>query len=79
MKDGGSAFPIQGQRFTLGETTYEPSCPGMTLRDYFAAKAMQAIISGSMAYGKTLDARSGAITVTASYSISDAMLAEREK
>lgn len=31
--DGGPAFPI------------EPNSPGMSLRDYFAAKAMQAMLS----------------------------------
>lgn len=41
--DGGPAFPLEGERWAdplkpyLGTTTYD----GMTLRDYFAAKAMQ--------------------------------------
>jgi hypothetical protein len=48
---------------------------GMTLRDYFAAKAMQAIITGSLPHG-TLEYRDAA---TAGYRFADAMLAERDK
>ena len=40
-KDGGPAFPT-------------PFVPGMTLRDYFAAKAMQGLIAQSL--GTALDA-----------------------
>ena len=36
IDNGGSAFPIPGQ---------DMQSTGMTLRDYFAAKAMQALIS----------------------------------
>ena len=35
---GGPAFPMR-------DPTYETWIPGMTLRDYFAAKAMQGILS----------------------------------
>lgn len=37
IRDGGSAFPIEGRV----EAHYRRE-PGMTLRDYFAAKAMHA-------------------------------------
>ena len=37
-KDGGPAFPVS----ILGETIKDQE--GMTLRDYFAAKAMQSMI-----------------------------------
>lgn len=37
MKDGGPAFPAQHYDLAEGEH-------GMTLRDYFAAKAMQALV-----------------------------------
>ncbi|MFW5402504.1 hypothetical protein V2A85_22870, partial [Yersinia sp. 1252 StPb PI] len=41
------AFPfVPGE----GSSLYESE--GMTLRDYFAAKAMAAIISGSLAHGQ---------------------------
>lgn len=36
-KDGGNAFPFEG-------TVHLSSSKGMSLRDYFAAKAMQALI-----------------------------------
>jgi len=42
--DGGPAFPISDKvavRDNLGETQY---LYGMTLRDYFASKAMQALL-----------------------------------
>lgn len=41
--DGGSAFPNNGSNY---EEKY--SDPGMTLRDYFAAKAMQAMINNNL-------------------------------
>lgn len=40
IEDGGPAFPLQ----SIGPE-FEPGYAGMTLRDYFAAKAMQAMIS----------------------------------
>ena len=57
--NGGPAFPNQG---------YE----GLTIRDYFAAKAMQGIISSECNYGAFSDLASDA------YSIADAMLRARE-
>lgn len=61
INDGGPAFPTE---FT--------GYPGMTLRDYLAAKAMQGI-SANGAWGD-----SNSVAVKA-YQIADAMLAEREK
>ena len=63
INDGGPAFPI-------GSGDMRDPC-GMTLRDYFAAKAMQALII----HGWTM---MGAIADTA-YEQADAMLAERAK
>ena len=64
MKDDRSAFPIND------ETTNE----GLTLRDYFAAKAMQALLHDS-------DSFDGAwhIEATAAYEIADAMMEARKK
>lgn len=44
INDGGSAFPVQNlsQNQSTGETTVYEAFGGMSLRDYFAAKAMQA-------------------------------------
>lgn len=65
MKDGGPAFPdIRG----LGAN-------GMTLRDYFAAKAMEGQIARDE---EAAGARIKDISEYA-YRIADAMLAERDK
>lgn len=44
IKTGGPAFPTQEERYPDGLLS-EPATYGMTLRDYFAAKAMQAMLS----------------------------------
>lgn len=73
---GGPAFP----------TTHEEPAPynghnngikcvidqGMTLRDYFAAKAMQGLLSGDV-LGEDAD------IAGAAYEVADAMLAERNR
>ena len=62
-QDGGPAFPSQ---------FFDERAMGMTLRDYFAAKAMTAII-GEDRYGG-MD-----VTATYAYRMSDAMLKAREQ
>lgn len=64
-KDGGPAFP-QPQGLV------EPWAPGMSLRDYFAAKAMAAYILAR----NTSDDWSDADIAEFSYEAADAMLAE---
>lgn len=65
MKDtGGPAFPTDHNK-NVAE--------GMTLRDYFAAKAMQASRSRNSGYASWSDLAKDA------YEIADAMLAERNK
>ena len=68
--NGGPAFPLATSGY--GATPVN----GMTLRDYFAAKAMQGAIAGMAARGETAIYRecSGL-----AYDMADAMLAEREK
>jgi hypothetical protein len=67
MKDtGGPAFPHYGGAGWIG--------PGMTLRDYFAAKAMQSM----NARPDYADTPADAIALDA-YALADAMLAERNK
>lgn len=68
-KDGGPAFPFtptdrSGQ---IAETQ-----PGMSLRDYFAAKALQGMI------GTCTTEKAVANLVPACWLIADAMLAQRE-
>jgi len=63
------AFPFQHKDPTTGLTNIST---GMTLRDYFAAKAMQAIL-GDPDYSNPDDK-----LAAASYSIADAMLEARK-
>jgi len=67
---GGAAFP--GAEYNH---QFDKSFPydGMTLRDYFAAKAMQGIIAGT-----NVDITPKMIA-DLSYAVADAMLKEREK
>ena len=41
---GGPAFPVQGFSTRAGQGFQLVMADGMTLRDYFAAKAMQALM-----------------------------------
>lgn len=76
MNDGGPAFPLQsiGPEFSAGYC-------GMTLRDYFAARAMQAGISRWGGAGSMHDEGGIAHSMLAeqAYQIADAMLKAREK
>jgi hypothetical protein len=68
MKDtGGPAFPTT----TANYDNMDPHGEGMTLRDYFAAKAMQALLT-------RID-MSGSERARDAYIIADAMLAQRNK
>ena len=71
---GGPAFPaikiISGDNYNAPTKVYHG---GMTLRDYFAAKAMQSM-NGRQDY---LDAPASAIALDA-YALADAMLKARE-
>lgn len=66
--DGGPAFPtVDANR---GD---EVGTPGMTLRDYFAAKAMQGLLSDTeFDVGATS-------TAQIAFAIADAMIAESKK
>ncbi|EBQ7069265.1 hypothetical protein BKE85_23065 [Salmonella enterica] len=74
---GGPAFPNKESSGNGGSSL--DSC-GMTLRDYFAAKAMQAFITGAMSDGTPLRTMDGddKVAAKAAYIIADAMLKERE-
>jgi hypothetical protein len=77
MKDGGPAFPIHEIIDERNGNVTQYAHGGMTLRDYFAAKAMSSLISLSTC-GGGLNSE-GTWLVSASYKWADAMLAEREK
>ena len=73
IKDnGGPAFP---------ETCGDQIVPGMTLRDYFAAKALQGLIGRVWVDEKTGRVPDNVFDLwaEASYQVADAMLAERAK
>lgn len=71
--DGGQAFPSSSTAGGGGEY-YAAHMPGMTLRDYFAAKAMAAVITSPFPE-TSLPCE---IAETA-YLMADAMLKERAK
>ena len=72
-KDAGPAFPSTNEVQVGDFSTH--GHPGMTLRDYFAAKAMQALIS---VYAQDKDVFSDDIAGLA-YNQADEMLERREK
>lgn len=84
LDNGGYAFPIPNADFqTFAPSTveeYKRIQSGMTLRDYFAAKAMQALITGAMSGGAPMKTMQGddKVAAKAAYIIADAMLKERE-
>jgi len=73
MSTGGPAFPSKREH-----TTKE----GMTLRDYFAAKAMQGLIGcpdWRDGAGEDVGMDASDYTASAAYMMADAMLKAREK
>lgn len=76
INDGGPAFPVSGDVGNLEEWKH-----GISLRDYFAAKALPAVYSdyctSARALGFDEDWKTG-VAIDA-YAMADAMLAEREK
>lgn len=68
VNTGGPAFPLHNH----GAQTLGMHLSGMTLRDYFAAKAMQAILSNPEYIGED------AALADQSYNVADAMLKARE-
>lgn len=70
MSDGGSAFPS----LEIGQA-------GMSLRDWFAGKAMQALLSDPK-YLQAIKAQSlevDSFVANTAYEMADAMLGQREK
>ena len=65
IKDGGPAFPF------AAEYGHPASCGGMSLRDYFAAKALQGFVVNECLAGY-------ADMASAAYELADAMLEARE-
>lgn len=75
IEDGGPAFPVQNAAAWQGH--------GMTLRDYFAAKAMQGVCAGNPEYmpvcvDQSDDPSDVVLIARTAYAMADAMLAARE-
>jgi hypothetical protein len=68
IKDGGQAFPVPDGTGGLWH--------GMTLRDYFAAKAMQGLLAHPEC--KQVDDEVAAAVGVEAFCVADAMLAARE-
>lgn len=66
-RDGGPAFPGLGW---VSRDSGDIVLDGMTLRDYFAAKAMQATVDPARPYTQI---------AALAYQVADAMLKERAK
>lgn len=86
--DGGPAFPSGPLQFKTTGSTANPTVEtvnflGMTLRDYFAAKVISAMLDGNLAVVAKEAAKEGlthgAYLARAAYILADAMLAERAK
>ena len=80
--NGGPAFPVSTgcNDGHLGhqDSQFTWQFPGMTLRDYFAAKAMQPLIRCVQNNGKTTDESDGEFVSRVAYLMADAMLKARE-
>lgn len=70
INDGGPAFPHKRQIRCNGEVIDSEMEPGMTLRDYFAAAALQGLMAY---YGGFCDQ-----DAKAAYAAADAMLKAKE-
>lgn len=71
QKDGGPAFP---QRHEIGDGAYI-EYSGLTIRDYFAAKAMQALVTSPYATQEWIKN----YAATSAYQVADSMLRAREE
>ena len=79
IKNGGPAFP-SGEAYSANGVISRkgPLYEGMTMRDYFAAHAMQGFIRGARGmYGDVIDTDEN--IAKSAYKMADAMIAEREK
>lgn len=72
---GGPAFPQGNDRVVSARSIVDSQ--GMTLRDYFAAKAMQAVIANAMCSEKEAVFYDEVSAI--SYEVADAMLKAREQ
>jgi hypothetical protein len=76
-KDGGPAFPADSREGNYHEELRIVT-NGMTLRDYFAAAALQGILAAGQDWTNIARGQGGS-GVALAYSYADSMLIEREK
>lgn len=78
---GPPAFPTGGASYNSDDHNYElvPLDGGMTLRDYFAAKAMGAMVDRRERTGSEFGYEPVAELVGRAYEIADAMMKARSK
>lgn len=80
IDNGGPAFPVSTSNETDGHqdgpNTWQ--FPGMTLRDYFAAKAMHAFVRTLCDKNQMQDRKVGDLIATLSYIQADAMINARK-
>lgn len=76
IDDGGPAFPMCGEPY--GDPDDVRWTPGMTLRDYFAAKALAGMLANPK-WGEKLPAGEEECAAHWAYSFADYMLRARAK
>ena len=74
IDNGGPAFPLQ----SIGPN-FVPGYSGMSMRDYFAAKAMNAFVAGLLSSGEPVIKGDDKDIARRAYEIADAMLAARKE
>lgn len=80
INNGGPAFPAPLDTAMMAALTPSTGALGMTLRDYFAAKVLQSMISSSRSGGWNIGVQgkdNEHISVCA-YAVADSMLAARD-
>jgi len=85
MNNGGPAFPLQHEKLFIKDHMVQnevvEGAKGMSLRDYFAAHAMQGLLAGN-AQDEMMEGLDGlspkAVLVAHAYEFADAMLEEKE-
>lgn len=75
--DGGHAFPTQSWEYDGGDRVLQYQEPGMTLRDWFAAKALQGLLAAQI-HGFNNDWFADGTFARMAYEMADAMLKVRE-
>ena len=75
--NGGPAYP-SSNKLRVGDLVSNGHT-GMSLRDYFASKAMQGIVTGLISKGEGTEAEEMDVVSKASYLVADAMLKARQQ